>query len=200
MARGRLHGLAQLAHLGSLLLVSRCHVYGQQVTECVDGHVHLAASLALVAVVATARAALAARLQGTAVQDHRTGLALPARGKANHRAQVHDHGLEAARIEPAAALLVDRLPGREVVRQQSPRRTRPYDPAQGVENLPQAVLALRRVLGHQGKVGGSEAPFFVADISWIGLSWHRSKIRIPQAGSRESSKHALTPTLSCACS
>lgn len=53
-ARDRLHGFAQLEHLGSLLLIGWRHVNGQQMAQCVDRYVHLAAALALVAVVATA--------------------------------------------------------------------------------------------------------------------------------------------------
>jgi hypothetical protein len=100
-------------------------VHGQQTTQRVDGHVQLAAALALVAVVAAARAALAARLQGTTVQDYRIGLALLAGSKTDHRAQIHDYVFEAACIEPASALLVDRLPGWEVVGQQVASASRP---------------------------------------------------------------------------
>ncbi|RYF37077.1 MAG: hypothetical protein EOO38_26900 [Cytophagaceae bacterium] len=172
-----LHSLAKFDHLHSLLFASWRHVCSQQVPQHVDCHMHLAASLAFVVAVAAARPALATRLQGTPVQDDCTGLALAAESKTDHRAQVHDHGLEIARGEPAAALLVDRLLDWELVGQQSSRRTRSHDPSRGIEDLPHAVLALPGVLAQQGNARSGRAPFFMADISWIRHSWHRSKIR-----------------------
>jgi hypothetical protein len=134
--------------------------------------VHLAATLALVAVIAGTWAALATRLQCAPIHHHSAGLALAPLGHANDGAQVRHHRLEAARVQPAPALLVDRLPRRQIVGQHTPGRSCAYQPAQGVEDFAQIVLALRCVLVHQGEVWRSEAPFFIADIRGIGLARH----------------------------
>jgi hypothetical protein len=125
LAGGLLHYLAQHLHLGALLLVGRRDVYRQQVSERVDRQVHLAAFPALVAVVAGACPALAARLQGAAIEHHRARLALTAQGHTDSRAQVHHHRLEAARLQSAPGLLIDRLPdGKSLgkIRQGDPAR------------------------------------------------------------------------------
>ena len=100
------------------------------------------------------------------------GLALAPLCYANDGAQVRHHRLEATRIKPTPALLVDRLPRRQIVGQHPPGRSRAHQPTQGVEDLTQIVLALRRLRVHQGQVGRSEAPFFIADVCRVRLAGH----------------------------
>src|SRR5690606_25823672 len=138
-SRGALHSFAKLFDLRALLLIGRRHRQRNQMAQRIDSHVYLAAPTPLVAVVAGAWTALAAALQRAPVQDDRARLARAGITDTDDRAHVIDHGLEAARVVPASELLIHHLPGRQIVRQQPPRRTRTGQPAQGVEGFAQAV-------------------------------------------------------------
>ena len=96
-------------------------------------------------------------------------LGIPALGEAEHGAEVVDDGLEAAGGEPAAGLLVDRRPGREVLGDVTPLGAGADDPAEGVEDVAEAVLALAGVLGEQAEVGQDELPLGVGDVAGVGL-------------------------------
>ena len=170
LASGFLHGSRQDIHLGAVLGIGRGDVQREQVAQRVDSGMDLGAFAPLVPVVAGPSATLGCRWQRPAVQDRRRGLAGAALGQAQQHAQIVDDGFEDAGIQPAARLLVDGLPAGEVVRQHPPLGPRAGQPAQGVEDLTQVVAPLRRVFTHQGKVGGDEGPFLVADISRIGLA------------------------------
>jgi hypothetical protein len=144
-------------------------VQGQQVPECVDRHVHLRALHPLVAVVAGPAAALDGRPEHAAVEDRGGGLAAPALGQPEHGPEVVDDGLEAAGIEPAAGLLVDRLQGREVLGQEPPGGAGADDPPQGVEGVAEAMDVLAGVLGQEAEVGDDERPLGVRDIAGVEL-------------------------------
>ena len=88
---------------------------------------------------------------------------------AEHGAEVVDDGLEAAGGEPAAGLLVDRLPGGEVLGQVAPGGAAADEPAEGVEDVAEVVDALAGVLGEQAEVGDDELPFGVGDVAGVGL-------------------------------
>ena len=110
---------------------------------------------------------LDARLQGAPVQDHGAGPGLAPARDAQQFAQVADDGLEAARLDPAARLLVDGVPGRQVVRQVAPGGARARQPAQSVEDIAQRVVALGRGLCHQGQVRGHEGPLILGNVRGI---------------------------------
>ena len=172
VARGLLHVFAQELHLRALLFVCRRDMHRQQVAQGVHSHMDLAATLAFVAVVACAWTALAARLQCAPIHHHGTGLALASLRHPNDGAQVRHHRLETARIQPAPTLLVDRFPGRQIIGQHPPRCSCANQPTQSIEDLAQIMLALGSVLVHQGQVGRSEVPFFIADVRRVGLAGH----------------------------
>ena len=122
-----------------------------------------------------ALAALRRTLQRAAVEDTGRGVRSTALNKSDQHPQVGDGRCDPARLEPALRLLVGSSPGWEIVRQLPPAGTRPgsprtYAPAQGVENLAQRLLPLRRVRCHQGQGGDDEGPFLVTDITRIGLA------------------------------
>ena len=118
-----------------------------------------------------APAALGARLQRAAVEDGRRRLCRAPCGKPEDDAQIVDNRGEGTGLEPPLALLIDRLPRREVVRQHPPFRPGTHDPAQGVEDDAQIVVALRGIEAHQGQIGEDEVPFVVADIGGVGLAF-----------------------------
>src|SRR5262249_41936045 len=81
------------------------------------------------------------------------------------------------RGDPAARLLIHRLPRREVGRQPAPWRARVHDVAHGVEHLAQLMSPLGCRLGPPAQVRGDELPFFVADIAGIRASVHPPILR-----------------------
>jgi hypothetical protein len=123
----------------------------------------------LVAVVAGPTPALASGLHRAAVEDGRRRLRPLAGDEAEDGAEVVDDGLEAAGLQPAAALLVVRRPGGEVLGQVAPRRAGADDPAQAVEDIAEVILALGGILGQQAEVGDDELPLGVGNIAGVGL-------------------------------
>lgn len=150
------------------------HMHCRQMARRVHCHMNLAATLAFVAVMARTRATLAAGLQCSPIHHHGAGLALASLCNTDDGAQVRRHCLEAAGIEPAPALLVDRLSRRQVIGQQPPWCTCPNQPAQSIEDFAQIMLKLWGVQVHQGEVRRREAPFFIADVGWVRLAEHHS--------------------------
>ena len=112
---------SEVADLGPVLLVGRGHVQRQEVAERVDRGMQLGALLPLGAVVAGAAPAFGRGAERAAVEDGGTRLGGTPLGQAQHGAEVVRHGFEAARRQPAPRLVVDRVPGREVARQQAPQ-------------------------------------------------------------------------------
>jgi DNA-directed RNA polymerase subunit alpha len=86
-------------------------------------------------VVAAARARFRRRLQRTAIQNHRRGLAFAPCKLAQKNAQILHHDLEAPRIDPAPHLLIDRLPRRQIVGQKTPLTARLGDVTNRVEYI-----------------------------------------------------------------
>jgi hypothetical protein len=108
-------------------------------------------------------------LYGAPIEDDRRGLDVPLREFAPHHPQVVGHRLKTSRPNPAQGLLMHRRPRRQIMRQQAPRTTGPHHPAQGIKDRPQRVLALRRLLVHQGQIGHAKLPFLVAHIGRIAV-------------------------------
>jgi len=91
-------------------------------SQGIDRHVHLRPLASLVSVVTGPPTALGSGLKGAAVEDSGRQLRVPADGKTKQGAEIVDDGLETAGRQSAVALLVDHLPGREVLGQVAPRR------------------------------------------------------------------------------
>src|SRR5829696_4025637 len=137
---------------------------------------YLRALLALVSVVAAPRAALGGRPQRARVHYGRRGLGRPFFRKAQKYAQIVDHLLEYSRFEPPLRLLVDRLPGGQVVGHVSPRGAGAYNPPQPVEDLAQVVVALGSVFSDEREVRGDEVPLFVGNVAWVRFSCSHARM------------------------
>ena len=98
------------------------HPTGQQIAQGIDGHVHLAVFTAFMAIPPSPVATLGGRLDGAAIQHHSGGMRGFALGHAQQRPQIVYQHLEAAGLEPALALLVDRRPRQQVVGDIAPGR------------------------------------------------------------------------------
>src|SRR5215203_466579 len=131
---------------------------------------YLRALLALVSVVAAPRAALGGRPKLAREHYGRRGLGRPFFRKAQKYAQILDHLLEHSRFYPPLRLLVDRLPGGQVVGHVSPRRAGAYNPPQPVEDLAQVVVSLGSIFSDEREVRGEEVPLFVGNVTGVWFS------------------------------
>ena len=113
-------------------------------------------------------AALGGRLHRAAVEDRGGGLGVTPGGEAEHGAEVVDDRLEASGGEPAPGLLVDHLPGREVLGEVAPRGSGPHRPAQGVEDVAEVMDPLAGILRQQTEIGQDEFPIGVGDVAGVG--------------------------------
>lgn len=78
--------------------------------------------------------------------------------------------LQAARGHPAAGLLVDDRPRRQIVRQIPPVRSGFHDIAQAVVDLAQIVAPVTGLFRQLRQIGCDERPFFVLDVGGVGLA------------------------------
>jgi len=171
LAGDLLHRLRQFPNLIAVLFIGRGDAQRQQVSQRIHRCMDLAAFAFLGPVVAAAVAALRRGLLRPAVHDHRAGRGVPAGQHAQQRAQIFRHRFKTSGLEPAPRLLIDRGPGRQIVRQHPPFTPGARQPAQAVEEFAQGVLALRRVCLHQRQVRHAEVPFLIGHIAQIGLSF-----------------------------
>src|SRR3712207_3118710 len=157
LACGLLHGLGQLAHMLSLLLIGRCHVRGEQVSQGIHRRVYLRTLFALRPVVAAPRAALRRGLQGAGVQygRRRIGRSALRKSQEEYAQKIVDHLLEYASLEPPPRLLIDGFPRRQVVRHIAPGRAGAHDPPQSIEHLAQVVVALWSVFSNESASYGA---------------------------------------------
>jgi hypothetical protein len=104
--------------------------------------VHLRAPAAFGPIVARSCATFRRRLERAAIENGGRRQGVASLGHSQHLTKVMHNGFEHLGLEPALALLVHRMSGRQIVRHQAPRGPRSDDPAQAIEDLPQAMLAL----------------------------------------------------------
>jgi len=97
--------------------------------------VDLAARAPLGPIVAGPCPTLRAGLQRPAVEHRRPRLRCPLLKLPQQAAQVMDNRLKDTRPQPALALLIDRGPGRQIMRQHPPLGPRAHQPAQAVADL-----------------------------------------------------------------
>jgi len=129
---------------------------------------HLGTFAAFVAVVTGAGSAVSGvDCHGAPVEDDGRGLTGPPGKFPQHHSQVVRHRLKTTGSNPAQCLLMNCGPRRQIVGQQTPRTTRPHHPSQGVEDRAQRVLALRRLLFHQGQISHTKLPLLIGHIGRV---------------------------------
>ena len=116
----------QLEDLRAGRFVGRGHVQGQEVARRVHGDGRFAAVGFLVAVRARAGSALGRARHGAPIEDGGAGLRVAPQGQTHEHAQVVAQGFKDARLDPASVLLIDHLPGRQIVGQGAPGAARPH--------------------------------------------------------------------------
>src|SRR6266850_652429 len=92
-------------------------------TQSIDRGMNLGTLFALMAVVTRAGSALRGGLKGSSIKDHRRRFRVPATKQPQHLAQIVGHGFKAACLDPALGLLLDAIPGRQIVGHHPPGTT-----------------------------------------------------------------------------
>ena len=106
-------------------------------------------------------------LHGLAIDDPGTRLAPLPGGHPDIAAEQVMHALPRPVVPPAPKLLLDDLPGREIMRQQAPGTPTPQAREDGVEDVPFGVLlgaAPRLGCGH---LGGDPRPCLVSQVGGV---------------------------------
>jgi hypothetical protein len=101
---------SQGAAWAPLLLVSRCDMEGQPISQAIHGHLPFGAPTACGPVLASLCAAFRRRLEGAPIAEHRRRRCGTSRRQPPPRTQGRDDRFKHPRIEPALALLGDRVP------------------------------------------------------------------------------------------
>src|SRR5262245_23137627 len=114
-------------------------------------------------------AALGSRLDRSGIHDHRRRLRGAPFQQPDYRPQIVTDGLEYPRLAPPPRLLIDGGPRWEVVGQKPPLTAGLDHVTQGVEQLPQRMIALRRILAHQAQIRQQKLPFRIRNIAGIRL-------------------------------
>jgi hypothetical protein len=175
-AGGLLDLFLQHLNLCSVLVRRWGHMQCQRMPQRVRRHVHCVAPFAVGAIVARPSATFGSGLQGPIVEDRPRRLAGRAFGQAQHSSQVMHHPFEHARFQPPLGVLIDHLPGRQIIRHHPPGGASSDHAAQVVERFAQGIDPLRGFLGHQRQIRGNECPLFVSDIARICSSVHALSI------------------------
>jgi hypothetical protein len=113
------------------------------------------------------RTTLRGGLQRAAVEDDGAGIAFALQSHAQDGPQIMSHRLEASGLDPAPGLLIDNLPGRQIMRHHPPLSSHFNQVAKGVEGFPQWIHSLRCLLTHQSEITHAELPFLIAHIRRI---------------------------------
>ena len=115
-------------------------------------------------------------LQGTTVEDRCGWFFLATFSNAQDGAQIVDQRFKDFGFEPAARLLINDIPGWQIMRQPAPLCPSPHDPAQAIKDFAQGIIALGRLFTHQRQVRSDERPFFVAHIAGISFAFHLNNL------------------------
>src|SRR5260221_2548702 len=127
----------------------------------------LRALASFVTIVAGAGSALRRRLHRAPVEDGGRRLHRARGQQAQHLAQIVREGFKDPGSDPALGLIIDGMPGRQIVGDHPPRATRPHHVTQGVEHRPQGMISLRRVGLHGRQIRSAKRPFFISDIALV---------------------------------
>ena len=128
LSRHFLHRCRQLAHLSPIVSIGWCHQQNQQMSQRINRNMHLASFAPFGSIIAAIASTFRRRLQGPAVEKGSTGLSFATLDAAQQQAQVVDYDLETAYRQPVLGLLIDNIPGRQVVQQHPPSGSGSHNP------------------------------------------------------------------------
>jgi hypothetical protein len=138
-----LHCGSETADLGTIVSGGRCDVKREQMAKRVDSQMQLGTLLALGSVITGPVPAFGRRAQRPAIQYRSRQLRRTTGSQPQKRPQIMGKGCEGARLEPADCLLVDRRPGRQVVRHRPPRNAGLHHVAQPVVDFAQQMFNIQ---------------------------------------------------------
>ncbi len=164
-----LNFLRQLRNLRPLLLVRRCGLQGQEISQRIYGRMYLRSFLLLGPVIPRAVSTLWRRLKRTSIQNCRRRFEISIIEKSNYGPKVVRNVLENTRMQPAASLLINGSPRRKIMWQKSPLTASLDDIAYCVEQIAKSVRPLRCILAHESQIREQELPFTIRDVAWIRL-------------------------------
>jgi hypothetical protein len=93
-------------------------------------------------------AAFGRRLHDSTVENGGGGLRIAPFGHAGPLPQIMHNAFERACFHPVVGLVINSMPGWEIIRHHPPGHTGAEDLAQAVEDLPERVLPLQSIFGH----------------------------------------------------
>jgi hypothetical protein len=172
LASQLLHSFSKLTNLCTILLIGGRQMPRQQGAQRIHRCVHLATFASLSPVIARTTSTSRCRLQGPAIQDGSRGL--PAAPFGFPRASNADcRRWHQSSLPPTerSRLLIDDIPGRQVIGHHPPRSTYSCDQAQAIHYFAQAVGALPGIFGQQRQVGSDKGLFVLAHISRVRGLW-----------------------------
>jgi hypothetical protein len=140
--------LGEFGDLGSILPIGYCYTQCKAMSQGINRQMDFGAFATFRPVVAGAATALHTGLWRPAVEDCSRRRFLPAFGDSQRCAQVVGERFKDLSFDPSPRLLVDDMPGWQVVKHYSPSGTTMNRPAQAVEYLAQRIIALRSVFSH----------------------------------------------------
>ncbi len=165
IAGGFLNLLGQFSHLISLLFIGWGDVQSQQMAQGINGHMHFAAFFTLMTIVAGPLTTFRTRFQGPTIENRRRGLSFAACGQSQQYTQIMDHSFKYSRRQPPLRLLIDGIPGRQIVGHHPPRGTGSHQPTQAIKDFSQLVLSLGRIFAYQNQIGRGKGPFIIIYIA-----------------------------------
>jgi hypothetical protein len=132
-----------------------------------------------VSIVAGTPTAFWRRLERPAIQNRRSRLLHPFINLAHQHAQVVNHVLKHASLQPPLRLLIHCMPWRQVVGYHAPLHARAHNVTQTIEYLAQRVLSLWNIFSHQGQVQRHKRPRIIGYVTKIAFSCYA--LSIPQS-------------------
>jgi hypothetical protein len=126
----------------------------------------------LVAIVAGTPTAFWRRLERPAIHNRCSRLLHPVINLAHQPAQVVNHVLKRASLQPPLRLLIRCMPWRQVGGHHVPLHARARNVTQTAEYLAKRVLSLWSIFSHQGQVRRHKRPLIIGYITKTAFSCH----------------------------
>jgi hypothetical protein len=157
-----------------VLLIGPRHMQCQSVAQGINGEMNCCSVSSHGAVPTGMGAPFGRTRERSAIEKGRRGLWFASGWEAQQFAPVLEVTLEQARLDPGLGLVLDHVPGRQVVRQIAPRTAGFHHVPQTFKDFAQIIAALPDKRVHERQIGSYQGPLFVTDIGGIRFTNSRS--------------------------